>query len=324
MKLEQIYRLAVEVGIKKDPRGKDEIAQVLADAKKEHAALKGDKKKFFDTERLVNPFADTRILNGNPSTEVKSLLAGIDVEVPELLLADRLRDKGTRIDLVMAHHPEGRALAALSDVMALQADAWAIEGVPVNVGDALIGERMAEVRRSLLPQNHERPIDTARLLDLPFMSVHTPADNCVTDHLNKAFKKEKPRLVGDVIDLLLAEPEYRASAERGMPPTALVGKPKNRAGRIFVDMTGGTEGPVGALEKLAQAGVGTIVAMHMGDKLKKEADKQHINVVIAGHIASDNIGLNIFLDELEKKGVTARAFSGFIRHSRIRKRPSGS
>lgn len=319
MKLEQIYDLAVKVGISKDPRGKAEIAHQLEDAKKEYDRLKGDEKKFFDKERLGNPFADTRILNGDPSTEVKDLIAGVDVEVPELLLADRLREKGSKIDLVMAHHPEGRALAGLSDVMALQADAWATFGVPINVGEALIGERMGEVRRALLPQNHERPIDTARLLGIPFMSVHTPADNCVTDHLNSAFRKAKPRTVGDVIDLLLKEPEYRASAERGMPPTALVGGKSNRAGSIFVDMTGGTEGPVGALERLSQAGVGTIVAMHMGDKLKSEADKQHINVVIAGHIASDNIGLNIFLDELEKKGVKAQAFSGFVRNSRLKK-----
>ena len=319
MKLENIYRLGVEMGMKKDPRGSEEIKRVLADARKEYDALKGDEKKFYDKERMANPFADTRILYGDGNLEIRSVIAGVDVETPELILADRLREKGQEIDLCIAHHPEGRGLIGLSDVMKLQADVWAGHGVPINVGEALICERMSEIRRALLPQNHQRPIDAARLLDLPFMCMHTPCDNLVTDHLTRIFRRRKPRLVGDVIDLLLKEKEYRISAERGMPPTPLVGDKKKRAGEVLVDMTGGTEGPVGALEKLAQAGVGTIVAMHMGDKLKAEADKQHLNVVIAGHIASDNIGINLFLDQLEKNGVKTRGFSGLERVSRLKK-----
>jgi hypothetical protein len=319
VKLEQVYRLAVEVGTSKDPRGKDGVKQVLDDARKEYDGLKGDDRRFFDKERLVNPFADTRILYGEPGLDVSNVLAGIDIEVPELLLADRLREKGAKIDLCISHHPEGPALAALSDVMRVQADIWAGQGVPINVGEALITERMSEIRRALLPQNHQRPIDTARLLDMPFICVHTPADNLVTDYLSRLLKRAKPRLVGDVVDLLLKEKEYRASAERGMPPTTLVGDRKNRAGKLLVDMTGGTEGPPSAMEKLAQAGVGTIIGMHMGDKLKAEAEKHHINVVIAGHIASDNIGVNLFLDQLERKGVKAQGFSGFQRFSRLRK-----
>jgi hypothetical protein len=318
VKLEKIYRLAVDLGSRKDPRGRAGVEQLMSDARKEYEGLKGDDKRFFDKERLSNPFADTRILYGDPDLEIRSAIAGVDVETPELLLVDRLREKGREIDLAIGHHPEGRALADLSDVMGVQADAWAAFGVPINVGDALISERMREIRRALMPQNHQRPIDAARLLDLPFMCVHTPADNLVTDYLTRLLKREKPRLVGDLVDLLLKQKEYRKAAERGMGPNVLVGDRKSRAGEPFVDMTGGTEGPVNALEKLAQAGVGTIVAMHMGDKLKAEAEKQHVNVVIAGHIASDNIGLNLFLDQLEKQGVKCQGFSGYDRFSRLK------
>jgi len=319
MKLERIYRSAVEMGIAKDPRGKEGIKQVLTDARKEYEGLKGAKKRYFDKERLSNPFADTRILYGKSDLEVKNVIAGIDVEAPELMLVDRLRQSGSRIDLCIAHHPEGRALAALADVMSLQADMWARFGVPVNIGDALIGERMAEIRRAFLPQNHERPVQAAELLDVPLMCIHTPADNLVTDYLSRLFKRKKPRLVGDIIDVILEEPEYGKSAERGVSPSVFVGDEKNRAGELFVDMTGGTEGPVPALEKLAQAGVGTIISMHMADKLRTEAEKQHINVVVAGHIPSDNIGLNLFLDQLEKQGVKSRGFSGLQRVSRLKK-----
>ncbi|MBK5093243.1 MAG: NGG1p interacting factor NIF3 [Actinobacteria bacterium] len=319
MKIERIYRSAVELGIAKDPRGKEGVRQALDDAGKEYEGLKGARKRYFDKERLNNPFSDTRILYGRADLEVKSVIAGIDVETPEIMLVDRLRQTGVKIDLCIAHHPEGRALAALADVMSLQADMWAGFGVPINIGDALIEDRMAEIRRAFLPQNHERPVQAAELLDVPLMCVHTPADNLVTDHLNRLLKRKKPRLVGDIIDILLEEPEYGKSAERGVSPSVLVGDEKKRAGELFVDMTGGTEGPVPALEKLAQAGVGTIITMHMADKLRTEAEKQHINVVAAGHIPSDNIGLNLFLDQLEKQGVKTRGFSGLQRVSRLKK-----
>ena len=318
MKLEKVYRTAVEVGMSKDPRGKEEVGRVLDDARREYDELKGDEKRFFDKERLTNPFADTRILFGDPDLEVRSIMAGIDVETPELILVDLLRDRGKKIDLCLSHHPEGRALASLADVMNVHADVWAGYGVPVNIGEALIGERIKEVRRGLMPQNHQRPIDCARLLDVPFMCVHTPADNLVTDYLNRLFKRVKPRLVRDVVDALLKQEEYRDAARCGMGPIVLVGDAKNRAGKVLVDMTGGTGGPDSAIEKLAQAGVGTIVGMHMGEKLRKEAGKQHINVVIAGHMASDSIGVNLFLDELQKKGVKSTAFSGLIRVSRVK------
>ena len=78
-------------------------------------------------------------------------------------------------------------------------------------------------------------------------------------------------------------------------------------------MTGGTEGPKKAVEKLADAGVGTIVGMHMSQELRDEADAHDIHVVIAGHMSSDSLGINQFLDELERNGVDTIATSGLIR-----------
>jgi hypothetical protein len=41
--------------------------------------------------------------------------------------------------------------------------------------------------------------------------------------------------------------------------------------------------------------------MHMGEKHFENAKKYHINVVIAGHISSDSLGLNILLGRVMKK-----------------------
>jgi putative NIF3 family GTP cyclohydrolase 1 type 2 len=52
---------------------------------------------------------------------------------------------------------------------------------------------------------------------------------------------------------------------------------------------------------MSQYGIGTVVGMHMEEEHRKNAEKNHINVVIAGHMASDSLGVNIFLNELRKK-----------------------
>jgi len=57
----------------------------------------------------------------------------------------------------------------------------------------------------------------------------------------------------------------------------------------------------------------------MKEEHRAEAAKAHVNVVIAGHISSDSLGLNLFLDELEKKGIEVIACSGLIRVKRLKK-----
>ena len=61
----------------------------------------------------------------------------------------------------------------------------------------------------------------------------------------------------------------------------------------------------------------------MGEEHRKEAEKAHLNIVIAGHMSSDSIGMNLFLDELEKKGIEIIPCSGLIRVSRNKKPTRG-
>jgi hypothetical protein len=244
-------------------------------------------------------------------------MVGIDAAVGEMLLADRLREKGRAVDAVLVHHPEGRALADLPAVMRVQADIWKGYGVPIHVGDALMADRAEEIRRAFHPENTERAIQAARLLDLPFMCCHTPSDNAVHTFVSAHLSSlGEHATVKDVIAALKEIPEYREAVRLGTGPILWTGADETRAGRIMLDMTGGTSGPVEALEKLADAGVGTIVNMHMGEEHRKKAAKLHLNVVIAGHMASDSLGMNLILDEYERGGVEILPVAGFIRVSR--------
>ena len=313
MRLREIHETAVRMGIDADPRGRQGVAEFLERQQRRHDALPEYLRALADPEALTNPFTDTRIYVGDPETEVTTLLGGIDMNTGEVLLADRLREKGSGVDAIYTHHPEGWGLTRLDGVMEVQADIWATVGVPIQAGEKFITERMDEVRRRVMPVNYDQAIDVARILGIPFFSAHTPTDNLVVDYLNTYFAEREPTLIEDVQKALLEIPEYRIAALKGAGPYVGKSKPGARAGRILVDMTGGTEGPKEMIEKLADAGVGTIVQMHMGQELRDEAEKNNMHVVIAGHMSSDSLGINLFLDELERNGVTTIATSGLIR-----------
>lgn len=315
--LRDIYRIIVEKGIAEDARDRGEIDRVLDKARKAYDKLDDDEREFFDTEKFTNPYADTRISCGDEEAQVRGLLAGIDMEVGEVLLADRLRERGEPIDLLLAHHPEGAGYAGLHEVMYMQADLWAAQGVGIAVADALIEPRVQEVRRKVLPANHFRAVDAARLLGLAVVSCHTPADNSVNAFVQRFLDAESPVTLHEVVKALRTIPEYADAARKGAGPTLIQGTASARAGRIVVDMTGGTEGPKEALERLSAAGVGTLVGMHYSEEHRAKAEELKLNLVIAGHVSSDALGMNLVLDEIEQAGeVAVRCASGMIRVKR--------
>jgi hypothetical protein len=318
VKLRDLYEKAIQTGIKNDPRGEELIGKELAARKKDYDGLKDADKEFFDTESLTNPYSDSRILNGTGEEDIKSALVGIDIEGPEVMLAHALREKGEPIDLMLAHHPEGRAYATLYDVMGMQADILGRFGVPISVAEDLMDKRIKEVERRLMPANHTRAVDAARLLEIPFMCMHTLTDNMVATYLQKRLDEEKPYRISDVMDLLHSIPEYQEARRQGAGPKALIGSERRTAGKIFVDMTGGTGGSKDIFKSISSSGINTIVGMHIGEEHRKEAEKHHVNVVIAGHISSDTLGINLMLDELSKEEpLKIYDCSGFKRISRL-------
>lgn len=272
MKLSHLYNQMVKFGIEADPRRKT----------------------------AINSYEDTAILYGHPDTEIKKMMVGIDIDVGELLLAERMR-KIQGLDLVISHHPEGRALAGFFAVMQLQVDMLIRVGISKAVAEELIDERKRQVERKVLPQNHMRVVDAARLLDLPFMCVHTPADNYAASFIQNRLDKEKPKKVEDILDILEELPEYKEANKELSGPRIILGNPKRAVGKIFVEMTGGTEGSPEAFDKLYKAGIRTLVCMHLSEEHFKKVKDTSLNVVIAGHTSSDTLGLNLLLDRIEKE-----------------------
>lgn len=321
MTIGEIYDLAIKMGTSADPRGKDGVKKYLERVKKHFEDLPTSKKEEFDMETLENPYSDTRILFGDPSINVEKVIAGIDFDTGEVVLTDRLNEKGENIHLMIAHHPAGGALSSLHEVMDLQVDMLATYGVPINVAEGLFRERIPQVKRRFGPVNHYRSVDASRLLNIPLMCIHTVWDNMGWRYMRDIFETRQFDTVGDVMHEIKKIPEYAQAVKFKAGPDIFTGSEKGRAGKVVVGgFTGGTEAAKEIYERLSHAGVGTVITMHAGDEHRDEAKKYHINLVVAGHMVSDSIGANLFLDELEKLGVDVVPTSGLIRVNRVSKR----
>lgn len=319
MKLTKLFHAAIQHGIDADPRGRKVIEKNLKKQKEKYEKLEGKEKEYFDEERLWNPFADSRIICGTGEEDVKTVMVGIDIETPEILLADRLRENGEKIDALMLHHPEGRALGDLEKVMPLQIDMLSLAGVPVNVSEGHLHPRMDRVARSVHAANLFATERAAELLGFAAFNTHTPTDNLVWKFIEKTICKREFDDLQEVINALLDIPEYKYYAKKGTPPIIANGGKSGRTGRIFAtEFTGGTNGPEEFLEAQAHAGVGTVLSMHVTDKSLEKAKEKHVNMIQCSHMASDAIGMNLLLDLLckEEKSLKTIDVAGFIRVKR--------
>ena len=316
MKTQDIYNLAVQMGVSADFRSKEYIEKLLERRKKRFEKLTGAERMEFDQDSLANPYSDTRILHIAEDKEIKRVLVGIDIDPAEILMAKALGN----IDLIISHHPLGRALADLHEVMELQCDVLNLYGVPINVAEGLMRERISEVARGINPRNNWRTVDAAKLLGMNLLCMHTVADNNAAKFLRDRIESQNPERLEDLMAILQNIEEYQEAIKMGAGPRLFTGRPDSRCGRIaLTEITGGTEGSPKLYEKMAQAGIGTIVGMHVSEEHKKEAETANLNIVIAGHMSSDSIGMNTILDKLEEQGIEVIPCSGLIRVSRVKK-----
>lgn len=240
---------------------------------------------------------------------IKTAAFGVDMEAAEIMIA---RELGA--DLVITHHPSaGSPRLGLYQVMDNQIARMAAAGVPINKAQKALQEQKGKVERSLHVSNYDRAVSAARLLNMPFMGIHTPADliteRQVQSHLDSCLGAKST--LADVVAALKQLPEYQNALTE---PEIRVGAAQDYAGKVFVAMAGGTNGGAKVAEAYFSAGIGTLVCMHMPEDVLKAVREQNIgNVIVAGHMASDSIGINLIIAALEAKGLTMIPMSGVIR-----------
>jgi hypothetical protein len=242
---------------------------------------------------------------------LKRALFGIDVEVGELLYA---REAG--FDVVVAHHPvgDGGASVQFTDVMWRQVGQMIDEGIAEPVARAAVAERVATVHRRRHLVNHNRVLDTARLIGLPLLNIHLPPDIVTRRFLQDLLARQvdPDASVGALLEVLGDVPEMRVSLVK---PEVWIGDAENAVGRATVAIAGGTNGGYPVFRTYYAAGVKTILAMHIDEadfiRLRAEVPAD-CNFVVTGHMPSDSIGINRLIWGLEDRGLECTRTSGII------------
>ncbi len=250
---------------------------------------------------------DTAILM--PGENVKRVLMGIDMDTPELLLAKQLG-----YDCVVSHHPRNTS-PEFVDVLDRHLELMTACGVPHARALEIVNAKKASRHYAWHTANLRRSESAARLLGMAYLCIHSPADLISESRLQTFLNgkcREKPDItLGEVVDAMDEIPEYQKSVRK---PLIRVGTRETQAGKILVSMTGLTNLGAEGLKAYFDAGVGTVIHMHMQEKdVKTAAEWKSGNVIVAGHMSSDSIGMNEITRAWEAAGLEVTALSGIVR-----------
>jgi putative NIF3 family GTP cyclohydrolase 1 type 2 len=236
-------------------------------------------------------------LNGK---NISKILFGIDAGAPEILLAKQLG-----CDAVIAHHPiGGTAVVNYSQVFKRHIQQMVSAGIPKEEAKKAVSKKLEQLEVETHTRNYDHAVDVAKLLKMPYMNIHTPLDEVgrrrMSEQVNNRVQKNST--VQDVVSALKELPEFKnATTEIKIR----LGKAENSAGKVVVSHGAGTNGGYDVAKTYFNYGVGTVIYIHISssDLERLKADGKG-NLIVTGHIASDSVGINPFLKELEKKGVS--------------------
>ena len=229
---------------------------------------------------------------------IRKVLVAIDVGVAELLLARNLG-----CDAVIAHHPAGgRARIDGYKVFLRHIDQLCEAGVPEDIAREAVQPKLRVLELQHHPDNYDQTPSAAKKLRMPLVSVHSPCDEVGRKMIQNALKGlNEGSTVKDVVSRIARFPEFRKAASK---IEVRLGSPRNKAGRIAISHAAYTNGGYEIAKTYFQKGIGTLSYIHIAEAdLTKLANEDPGNLIVLGHIASDWLGINRLLNELEKKGI---------------------
>ncbi len=229
---------------------------------------------------------------------IRKVLVAIDVGVAELLLARDLE-----CDAVIAHHSAG-GTARLDGykVFLRHIDQLRETGVPESVAKEAIKSKLRVLELQHHPENYDQTPSAARKLRMPLVSIHSPCDEIGRQVIKHALKGlDENSTVKDVVSKIGQFPEFRKALTK---IEVRLGSARSKAGKIAISHAAYTNGGYDIAKTYFQNGVGTLSYIHVAEAdLTKLANEPHGNLIVLGHIASDWLGINRLLKELEKKGI---------------------
>jgi putative NIF3 family GTP cyclohydrolase 1 type 2 len=245
----------------------------------------------------------------HPGEKIRRLLVGIDLRAAELRMA-----KDFSYDAVLTHHPVGAGVLGFHHVLYRHVDQMIAHGVPATVARAVI-EETAEARRVLdSMQNYDHDPSIARWLGMPYLNVHTPLDEIGRRRMAEVVSSAgEGASTDELVERLYASfGEFRHAATR---IEIAVGTGERPIGRAVVSHAAGTNGGYAVAKAYFEHGVDTVLYIHCrpddARRLRSEFGSSK-TLVVMGHIASDSIGINPYVDRLRDEGLDVTTLSGVL------------
>jgi hypothetical protein len=232
--------------------------------------------------------------------DIGKVLFGIDAGVSELLLAKQLG-----YDAVIAHHPQGgTAVVNFHEVFNRHIQQMIKAGVPREEAEKAVTNKLQTLEVQGHTRNYAHAVDVAKLLKMPYMNIHTPLDEIgrriMSEQIHSRINENST--VQDVVSALKELNEFKNAVTE---IKIRLGKAENLAGKVVMSHGAGTNGGYEIAKTYFKYGVGTVVYIHISpldlEKLRSEGKG---NLVVTGHIASDSVGINPLIHELEKRNVS--------------------
>ena len=249
--------------------------------------------------------ADSEIyVQGN---EIKKVLFGVDIDSSDLYYA-----KANGYDAVIAHHPQGNIINA-NEVYKDHVKIMTRFGVPEEVACIAMEAKYERLRLSTASMNYDDTISIAKMLNIPFLNIHQPLDEIgrrlMQEKIDEICKDEEV-LLKDVIDGLNSFDEMKSARTK---VELLIGDENEKAGRAVVAHGAYTNGGYPIANAYFENGVDTVIYIHVeySEYLKLKEEKKG-NLIVSGHIASDSIGINPFVEALRNKGLEITTIKGII------------
>lgn len=243
----------------------------------------------------------------NPGNGIEKVLFGIDIGTSELHTAKQMG-----FDAVIAHHPPMTPAIPAWRVYMRHVDLMVNAGVPEAAARAAVVPRAESMAAGFQSANHDHFPSIARLIGIPFMNIHCPldelgrrimqeiVDHCLVENPNSTLQ--------DVVDALNALPEFQQAYTK---IEVAVGNPEARAGRVVVAHGALTNGGYAVANTYFEHGVPTVLYIHVPhpDLLKLRAENKG-QLIISGHISSDLVGINPFVQRMQQAGLDVTTISG--------------
>ena len=248
----------------------------------------------------------------HPGKEIGRVLIGIDIDGSEVILAHNLG-----YDLAISHHPMGdEALLDFHHVLERHVEQMVAAGVPERLAKNVISDTIRSRRILDSIRNYDRASSIARLLDMPYMNIHTPLDEIGRRRMSEAASQlDKQDTVNDLI--ILFQDHFAEFRNAKTKIEVMVGRQENHLGRTVISHAAGTNGGYPVAKAYFDHGVDTVVYIHCRPdsdlkRLQQEYQGTMKNLIVTGHIASDSLGINPFINRLEECGLEVTPISGII------------